>query len=421
MSTKKYVIRGVVFGYNDECFYVEGNRIKSTFTDQKEAEATYRTLELSAARAFDISEAENIFEAESTLLQQLNQLVVDACGTSILEGDYVERGTQLPEEMDDDSVLKFVEMAGMHSYQLLAFDEDKKFYALWLPEEKAYATMPSEDIESLIYAETKKELLPEVEELIDYNDWNPTIIKGKLSDISHSPLLLEQIIKRENKLTYNEKTQELKISGKKASTYMITNQFLAKPMFEVRELSIDEIGEIEAAIYKDFCGEFEEEEYEEEEVDLGPELAESDLSSLRKVCATVLNNKKTEVKDYIQALRTICYELVSLQNEHQSNFEVYRENADELSELYEKHPSYLEGDHLNPYFCEYYRSVIAVISEKESLGLLIQTFDEAVYFNAALTPLFSLEPDEIKVFTDAIESQDDFDTWKDYLVLLATG
>ena len=31
MSTKKYVIRGIVFGYNDECFYVEGNRIKSTF------------------------------------------------------------------------------------------------------------------------------------------------------------------------------------------------------------------------------------------------------------------------------------------------------------------------------------------------------------------------------------------------------
>lgn len=113
---------------------------------------------------------------------------------------------------------------------------------------------------ALIYAETKKDLLPEVEELIDYNDWNPTIIKGKLSDISHSPLLLEQVIKRENKLSYNEKTQALKISGKKASTYMITNQFLAKPMFEVHGLSIDEIGEIEAATYKDFCGEFENEE-----------------------------------------------------------------------------------------------------------------------------------------------------------------
>ena len=421
MSTKKYVIRGVVFGYNDECYYVEGNRIQSTFTDQQEAEATYRALELSAARAFDISEAENIFEADSSLLQQLNQLVVDACGTSILEGDFVERGMQLPKEMDDETVLKFVEMAGMHSYQLLAFDVDKKFYALWLPEEKAYATIPSEGIESLVYAETRKELLPAVEELIEYNEWNPTIIRGKLSDISDKPLLLEQIIKRESKLNYNEKTKELKISGKKASTYMITNQFLAKPMFEVHELSIDEIGEIEAAIYKAFCGEFEDENDEEqEEAYLGPDLNEHSLVPLRKVCAEVLNNEKVEVKDYIQSLRAICFELVFLQNEHQSDFEVHRENADELSELYEKHPSYLEGDHLNPYFCEYYRRVIATIAENESLGLLIQTFDEAVYFNASLTPLFSLEPDEIEVFTEAIESQDDFDTWKDYLVLLAT-
>ena len=420
MSTKKYVIRGVVFGYNDECYYVEGNRIQNTFSNKKKAEKKYRKLELAAARDFEISEAESIFDADAELLQKLDKIVMDACGKSILDGDFVERGIRLPKKMDDESVLKFVEMADMHSYQLLAFDEDKKFYALWLPEEDTYATTASEGIDSLIYTDTKKELMPEVEDLIEMNEWNPTIIKGKLSDISHSPLLLEQMIKREKKMSYNEKTHALKISGNKSSTYMVANELLSKPIFEIRELSIDEISDIEAQIYKDYIGDYEDEEDEEvEEVYLGPDLDDSALAPLRKVCAVVLDNEKVVVKDYIQGLRDICYELVSLQNEYQSDFEVHHENADELSELYEKHPSYLEGDHLTPYFCEYYRSVIEIISKKESLGLLIQTFDEAVYFNAALTPLFTLEPDEIAVFTEAIQSQEDFDTWKEYLVLLA--
>ena len=73
MSNKKYVIRGNCFGYNDECFYVEGNRIQSTFTDKEEAEATYRQLEVAAAREFDLSEAESIFDAEEKFLNKLDK------------------------------------------------------------------------------------------------------------------------------------------------------------------------------------------------------------------------------------------------------------------------------------------------------------------------------------------------------------
>lgn len=44
-----YVIRAKYFGYNDETFYVTGNRIANVFTDQAQAEQTYRQLEIAGA------------------------------------------------------------------------------------------------------------------------------------------------------------------------------------------------------------------------------------------------------------------------------------------------------------------------------------------------------------------------------------
>lgn len=47
-----YVIRAKYFGYNDEVFYIAGNRIANIFDNKQQAEATYKQLEIESARDF---------------------------------------------------------------------------------------------------------------------------------------------------------------------------------------------------------------------------------------------------------------------------------------------------------------------------------------------------------------------------------
>jgi hypothetical protein len=256
MSELIYVIRGHQFGYNDECLYVEGNRIESMFADKQQAEVVYKKLEIKAARGFNLSDVESIFESEPSFLTQLDQFIVETCGEHILEGERIEYGVMLPKKMQDDDVLTFIDLAKMQSYQLLAFENDKKFYAIWLPKEKTYATEISEGLGSLIYEQSKQDLTPYISDLIDNQDWNPTIISGKLSDISPSPVLLEHVINRDKSAHYSETKQTLKISGYKASTYMTINPFLSQPFFEIKEFSIHEIKEIEKQLGNEYMEEW---------------------------------------------------------------------------------------------------------------------------------------------------------------------
>ena len=58
-----FVIREKFFGYNDEVFYVAGNRIANIFQDQALAEQHYKQLEIVAARNFALYEVASFFDA----------------------------------------------------------------------------------------------------------------------------------------------------------------------------------------------------------------------------------------------------------------------------------------------------------------------------------------------------------------------
>jgi hypothetical protein len=158
---------------------------------------------------------------------------------------------------------------------------------------------------------------------------------------------------------------------------------------------------------------------EEESKDLGPELEEADLAALRKQCSMVLENKDAKVKDYIEGFIPICHELVLLEDKFTSDNEIYNENAMELIKLYKNHANALEGDQLHAYFCGYYQSVIEYLNQEQGLGSLIQHFDEAYNFSCILDELFSMDKEASDVLIGSIKSQDDFNAWKDYIVLLA--
>ena len=49
-----------ISGYNDEVFYVAGNRIANVFEDKQQAEAAYKQLEIKGARDFAFYEVESL-------------------------------------------------------------------------------------------------------------------------------------------------------------------------------------------------------------------------------------------------------------------------------------------------------------------------------------------------------------------------
>ena len=256
-NNKKYVIRGYQFGYNDECFYIEGNRIESIFTDKVLAEKSYRALEIKAARAWDLSEVENLFDGDDKIREACHQFLMEKYNMPLLTDDgFIEWGTHLPREMSDTDVLEFIKLADMHSYQLLAFDNEKKFYALWLPKENNYYLEATEGMEYLVYEESEADLLKIIKEIIDYNGWNPTVLKGTLAEISHSPNILEYLIKKENKISYLSDEKMLKVSGSRPAPYIALNELLREPLFEIHQLSLEEVVKIEKKLEGDYLKEW---------------------------------------------------------------------------------------------------------------------------------------------------------------------
>ncbi|SDX94699.1 hypothetical protein SAMN05421643_101319 [Acinetobacter kyonggiensis] len=80
-----FVIREKFFGYNDEVFYVAGNRIANIFQDQALAEQQYKQLEIAAARNFALYEVASFFDATEDELQKYDDFVFSRCGEHIVK------------------------------------------------------------------------------------------------------------------------------------------------------------------------------------------------------------------------------------------------------------------------------------------------------------------------------------------------
>ena len=254
MSNPVYVIKSYQFGYNDEYFYVCGSNIHSTFTNQEEAEKQYRNLEVQAARRVTrLDEVSSIFEGTPEFRQQLSDFVLSKTGISL----NLEEGLQgLPPSLSDEDVFAFVEMADMHSYQLLKFDEVPKLYALWLPKDNCYYMIEDEYSSSLVYSPSPDELFTELEDLI--YDWQNYSFKGELTEISEHPLLLEQLLKTHPRISYDNNAKVLTVKGREKTPYIELNAILKQPFFEIRELSLEEVRQMEKEIANQYDETYEE-------------------------------------------------------------------------------------------------------------------------------------------------------------------
>lgn len=245
MST--YVIRAKCFGYNDEVFYVAGNRIANIFHNQQQAEKTYKQLEINDAREFNLYEVESLFDMPEEELNVLDEFVFERCGDHIIQSGEVSRDP-LPSSLSEEDTFEFIQRAQMQKYQLIRFDEEVKFIALWSNKQQDFVKEYDEFFAGLVYAATPEELKSKLSAIFDEYDGSSIQLTGSLEQLSHTPALLQAAIAINPNINFNASQQTLCIENWDDEALYSVNALLKEPLFEMRDISIDKVQEIEAGL-----------------------------------------------------------------------------------------------------------------------------------------------------------------------------
>lgn len=247
-----FVIRGFHWGYNDEVYYPCGNYIKSTFSDEAKAQKKCLSLERSHWSDMDLGETGEFFDTDEALIKRVNKFITEKCGKPLFTDDD-RRDTFIPSSLNDEDFAEFLKISGLQAFKLTKFDDTSRFYAIYFPDEEDYLKIYDESSTALAYSESIEQLKKESE--LEYHwDDSPIVLKGELSDLSHSPTLLKALIDKSKKknLSYQEKSKELKINPENPKTLFSVNELLKKPLFEIKTLTIDEVKELEADLVEEW-------------------------------------------------------------------------------------------------------------------------------------------------------------------------
>lgn len=257
-----YVIREKYFGYNDEVFYVAGNRIANIFDNKQQAELAYKKLEIDGARDFALYEVESLFDADEALFQQLDDFVYSRCGEHICqEGDISD--DVLPVSLSDDDTFEFIQLAGMQKFQLVEFENQVKFYGLWSVKKQRWVEEHDECFASLIYSENLDAFKSKVEHIFADYDYSAIELKGSLEELSAQPILLQAMISAQSGLSYDEAKQTLVIDAWQDEALYAVNSLLKQPLFEIKEIGLEEIQTIEKELAKQYS--YDEDDWGDEE------------------------------------------------------------------------------------------------------------------------------------------------------------
>lgn len=261
MSNKTWVIRGHVFGYNDETYYVSGSAINSVYQDKVAAEAAYKQLEVAAARQFPLHETEAFFNGDESFFKALDNFVFERCGERILDGSGWPKCEELTDKLSDDDTFDFISQAGMNAYQLVEFDGAASFFAVWLPHKQNYYVQHDEFVASLVYGPSRDALQSQLEYLMYEFDNETLVIYGELAEISPQPVLLEQVLKVHKAAKYNAVKKELVIKGAgdaEVAALLAVNELLTAPVLEFKTLDLQEVMKIEKELQAEYGYDYDE-------------------------------------------------------------------------------------------------------------------------------------------------------------------
>jgi hypothetical protein len=239
-----FVIRHVSFAYNDEWFTNDGDLggIKAVFDDEASAQTELQRLTVAFWRGEELSSYGTFCEPEAELIDKLNAFCLAHCGQPLTDENGYDY--QLPSGLSDADIVEFVKIADLMPYQVVEIPDGGGFVALWLPEEERYLSGYETDI---IYHPNVEAFMTDVP--YQLYDAFPTTWQG--SYISHSPVLLRQLVASQpDCFQYNDTQQQLSLKKKiweiPGAQLFALNALLKTPVFEVRQLSVDELVAMDA-------------------------------------------------------------------------------------------------------------------------------------------------------------------------------
>ena len=251
-----YIIRKSAYAYSDEYYYEQAlGVITETFTDKDEAYARLTKLEVPNFRRYDMGEIEQLsicgylhkYQKER---HALDDYLMDTLGFTILtrvedtDDLYVDMNTHLPDALSDEEIMKIRELTGIRFHELSVFENEIKFYAIWLPLLNKFHHVEHGNAEDAIY------FFNSYDEALQYaskmnltrilRDHKP--LHGTLEALSDQPAMLKSFIEATEHISYDEDTKEIKTNYQfwLAGGFGGLNALLKNPLFEIRDFPYEQ-------------------------------------------------------------------------------------------------------------------------------------------------------------------------------------
>lgn len=248
MSNMKYVIRHQSFGYNDEWYCLDWamqGAIKAVYSDKVEAEQQYKKLIVHALYQDDFYNF-SIANGEATEEQyaQIEAFILEKTGE--------EFDNESIPEMNEDDAFEFAKLSGILHFQLIEVDDSLPNYVIFNPTTNryVYASTPEESV--LLTGNTEQFLFDMNNYIDDY--WQEETVnqffddlnleqKGTLEELSDAPALLEQFIKENSWLSYENQGLKIENDADEDTFNRIKslNALLKQPIFEIRQVTLEQL------------------------------------------------------------------------------------------------------------------------------------------------------------------------------------
>ncbi|HEY0585292.1 MAG TPA: hypothetical protein VGD52_04095 [Pseudoduganella sp.] len=151
---------------------------------------------------------------------------------------------------------------------------------------------------------------------------------------------------------------------------------------------------------------------------VGPPLPEAENAAIRQSCQRALAGGQADIRQYLDAFQHICPSLAKLDKKYNGDeSQVTDDNVSEFRDLYAQQEDFLRSEKMHGYFCQYYRNLLQQIQAENLLGTMILQFSEAYALSSVLIGMLD-NKEAAAAYSKAVNSMDDFLTWKDYLLMM---
>ena len=152
-----------------------------------------------------------------------------------------------------------------------------------------------------------------------------------------------------------------------------------------------------------------------------PELEKAERKVIRSLCDEELRalGNGHDVAKCLQSLKNLDGICIALLKKYDPDNGFEEGVTDEFTELYRLFGSFFEQGKMAMFFSTYCKDVIRLMSGGRTLDDVINPYGDALSLCSIVIGMLEYGKGIDEIMQDAIETQDDFNAWKDYLLQTA--